>query len=209
MRVTSVLRRSILLLAIALAMSCARRPEVKREPEPKPAPPPVAPGFIPKSYQISMRDEMERSYAQADEVMVAVLAGINEDPKKGSVYYFEDFKIFNKPSLSWGPALDVLVEVRPGSFKPELIRRDEFKRLIALDRVGICWDFDKGKRFIYLVEGQRNLIFLKVELEESTSRAYRYLLDAYPVTRECGSVDVFHLMLRRQFVSSLDRFPSL
>ncbi len=196
MRANRVPCWSIVWLALALSLSCARAPEIKPAPEPKPSLPPVPPGFVLKPFQSSMRDEMQKSYPQADEVMIGVLAGVDAEQKDKAVYYFENFSLFNKQTYSWGPVLDVLVEVRPGPFKVEIIRRDEFKRLIALDRVGICWDFYEGKRSLYLVEGQRNLIFLKVELDVNTSRAYRYLIDAYPVTGECRAVDVFHLMIR-------------
>jgi hypothetical protein len=93
--------------------------------------------------------------------------------------------------------MDVIVEVRHGEFKPEIIRRAELKRLVPLDRVGICWDIYEGNRTVFLVEGQKNLVFLKVGLDEANSESCRNLLDAYPTTSECRPVDVFHLMIRR------------
>ncbi|MBM3285712.1 MAG: hypothetical protein FJY81_07540 [Candidatus Aminicenantes bacterium] len=197
MKTGIVLCRSAVLLAIALVLSCARAPEVQPEPAAMPSLPPVPPGFVMKSFQVSMHEEMRKSYGQADEIMTGVFAGTYEDEHKGLVYYFGDFSLFDKQTVSWGPAMDVIVEVRPDTFKPEIIRRQEFIKLIALDRVGICWDFYDGRRSVFLVEGQKNLVFLKVGLAEATNDSLRNLLDAYPVTRECRAVDVFNLMIRR------------
>jgi hypothetical protein len=53
--------------------------------------------------------------------------------------------------------MDVIVEVRPGEFKPEIIRRQDLKRLVPLDTVGICWDFYDGNRgFDVLSSLERN-----------------------------------------------------
>jgi hypothetical protein len=187
---------SALLAAIALIWSCAPAPEIEPEPAPAPTPPAAPPGFIMKPFQVSMHEEMRRSYRQADEIMTGVLTGIYEDDPKNIVFYFADFSLFSKGTLSWGQPMDVIVEVRPGEFKPEIIRRQELKKLVPLDRVGICWDFYEGRRSVYLVEGQRNMIFLKISLNEATSESYRNLLDAYPVTAECRAVDVFNMMIR-------------
>jgi len=156
-------------------------------------------------FQLSMHEEMRKSYEQADEIMNGVLTGIHEDDDKNIVYYFGDFSLFNKETFSWGQPMDVIVEVRPGEFKPEIIRRQELKRLIPLDRVGICWDFNEGNRSVFLIEGQKNLVFLKVGLNEVTCESYRNLLDAYPVTTECRAIDVFNLMIRHLVKSEWDR----
>jgi hypothetical protein len=188
-----------LLVAIIFTMNCARAPVAKPTPAPtppKPTPPAVPPGFVMKPFQVSMHDEMRKSYESADEVMAGVFTGIREDDPKNIVYYLENFTLFNKETLSWEKPEDVIVEIRPGEFKPEIILQQELKRLVPLDRVGICWDLYQGRRSVYLVEGQRNLVFLKVGLNEATSKSYRTLLDAYPVTPECRTVDVFNLMIR-------------
>jgi len=65
-----------------------------------------------KPFQVSMHDEMRKSYDQANEIMIGVFAGTYEDKPHGSVYYFEDFSLFNKETFSWGPAMKVIVEVR-------------------------------------------------------------------------------------------------
>lgn len=143
-----------------------------------------------------MQEEMVRSYGRADEILVGVFAGIHEDTNNQTSYYFEDFSSFNKETLTWSSRVEVIVEVRASFLKPEIIRRAEFKRLIPLDRVGICWDFYQGKRSVFLVEGQRNLVFLEAGLDETENSAYRELVDAYPVTQECRAVDVFNLMIR-------------
>lgn len=186
-------------LVFALPWSCARAPEVKPAPEPRPSLPPVPPGFILKSFQVSMHDGMRKSYDLADEILVGVLAGIRDGNRGGQLYYFEDFSLFDKERFSWGLVTQVIVAVRPDRFRPEIIRGEEFKRLIPLDRIGICWDFYEGKRAVYLVEGQKNLLFLKVDLDEASSESFRSLLDAYPVTPECRAVDVFNLMIHNLF----------
>jgi len=157
----------------------------------------VPPGFTLKPFQMAMSEEMRRSYGRSNEILVGVLAGVRNDEQMGTLYYFDDFSLFDKEAFSWRPTPSVIVEVRPSSVRPEIIRRGEFNKLVPLDRVGICWDYFEGKRSVYLVEGQKNLVFLKVELEETTNNARRNLLDAYPVTRECQAIDVFHLMIRR------------
>ena len=143
-----------------------------------------------------MREEMRKSYERADEIMTGVLTAIRDEDPENIIYYFENFSLFNKETFSWGKPMDVIVEVRPGEFRPEIIRRQELKKLVPLDRVGICWDFYEGSRSVFLVEGQKNLVFLRVGLNEATSESYRTLLDAYPATTECRAVDVFNLMIR-------------
>lgn len=187
---------SLLLLAAALTVSCARAPEIKPEPAAGPALPAVPPGFVMKSFQVLMSEEMRKSYEQSDEIMTGIFAGSFVDEQNHLVYYFGDFSLFDKETLSWSPPLDVIVEAQPGPFKPEIIGQQEFKKLIALDRVGICWDFYEEKRTVYLVEGQKNLLFLKLGLDEANNTSFRRLVDAYPVTRDCRAVDVFNLMIR-------------
>jgi hypothetical protein len=188
---------SIILQAAVLTVSCARAPEVQPQPAARPTLPAVPFGFVMKPFQVSMGEEMQKSYEQADEIMAGIFAGTYEDEQHRLVYYFRDFSLFNKETLSWGPTVEVIVQIQPGRFKPEIIGEREFKRLIALDRVGICWDFYGRNRSVYLVEGQKNLVFLEVGLDEVKSESYRNLIDAYPVTGECRAVDVFNLMIRR------------
>lgn len=136
MKTGIALCRSVLLLAVALALSCGRAPRVQPGPAAEPTLPAVSPGFLMKSFQVSMSEEMRKSYGQADEIMIGIFAGI-------------------------------------------------------------CWDFYEGNRSVYLVEGQKNLVFLEVGLDDVNSESYRKFIDAYPVTRECRAVDVFNLTIRR------------
>jgi hypothetical protein len=182
-------------LAAVLTTSCAPRPKALPEPEPvKPPPPPS--GFVMKPFHRSMKEEMRKSYDRANEIIVGVLTGTHQDEKGGLTYYFGDFSRFDKETLSWGPSQNVIMQVKPDKFEPEIIRRNEFKTLIDLDKTGICWDFYQGNRNVFLVEGKMNLIFLELGLDEISGISYRNLLDAYPATDECRAKDVFNLMIR-------------
>lgn len=184
-------------LVTALITSCAPRPEVRPKPEPEPVEPPPAPsGFVMKSFHRSMKEEMLNSYYRANEIIDGVLTGTHQNEKGGLVYYFSDFSRFDKKTLSWGPPQNVIMQVQPDEFRPEIIRRNEFKNLIDLDKTGICWDYYQGNRNVFLVEGRRNLIFLEMGFDEATNDSYRHLLDAYPDTDECRAEDVFNLMIR-------------
>ncbi len=186
---------SALFLATGLAVSCGRAPEVRPAPAPRPELPSVPSGFVMTSYQMAMSEEMQKSYGQADEIMIGIFSGIFKEGKGPSIYYFSDFSLFDKRTFSWSPPFDVIVQVQADPCLPEIIRPQEFKQLLPLDRTGICWDFYEGRRSVYLVEGQKNLIFLKVGLDEASNESVRSLLDAYPVTRECRAADVFNLMI--------------
>jgi hypothetical protein len=94
------------------------------------------------------------------------------------------------------------MQVQQDEFKPEIIRRNEFKRLVALDKTGICWDYYEGSRSVFLVEGKMNLLFLEMRFDETSSTSYRRLLDAYPVTDECRARDVFDSMIQ-DFIAQL------
>ena len=186
--------RNYVCLAALAALSmtgCAPGPKV--QPEPVEAPPP---GFVMKSFHRSMKEEMRRSYDRANEIVIAVFTGAYKDKKNGTIYYFSDFSMFDKETLSWGPTQNVVMQVHQDKFKPEIIRRNEFKRLIDLDKTGICWDYYEGNRSVFLVEGKMNLIFLEMGFDEASSTSYRHLLDAYPVTDECRARDVFDLMIQ-------------
>jgi len=181
-----------------LAASCAPGPKVEPKPEAEkePAPPPSPSGFVMKPFHRALKEEMQNSYDQADEIVIGVFTGIHRDDEDGLIYYFGDFSRFDKETMSWGPSQNVIMQVQPDKVKPEIIKRNEFKRLIDLDRTGICWDYYKGSRSIYMVEGKRNLIFIEFGLSEAGSTSYRNLLDAYPVTDQCRAQDVFNLMIR-------------
>lgn len=181
--------------------SCAPRPEVVSEPETEPveAPPPT--GFVMKPFHRSMKQQMRKSYYLANEIIVGIFTGTFQDENKGFIYYFSDFSRFDKETLSWGSSQNVIMQVQPDEFKPEIIRRNEFKTLIDLDKTGICWDYYQGDRNIFLVEGRKNLIFLETGFDEATNDSYRNLLDAYPVTDECRARDVFNLMIQDLFYS--------
>jgi hypothetical protein len=184
-------------LILALMTGCVPGPEISPEPEPEPVetPPPPS-GFVMKSFHRSMKEEMQKSWDLANEIIVGVFSGTHQDKKSGLIYYFSDFRQFDKQTLSWGSTQNVIMKVQPDELKPEIIRRKEFKRLIDLDKIGICWDFYQGNRNVFLVEGQVNLIFLNMGFDEATGDAYRKLLDAYPVTEECRAKDVFDLMIQ-------------
>jgi hypothetical protein len=191
--------RSVCLIALAAALltSCAPRPKVLPEPEIEPEKPPPPPsGFVMKSFHRSMKEEMQKLYHRTDEIIAGVFVGTHQDKKNGLIYYFSDFSRFDKETLSWGSSQNVIMQVRPDEFKPEIIRRNEFKTLIDLDKTGICWDFYQGNRNVFLVEGRKNLIFLETGFDEATNDSYRNLLDAYPITDECRARDVFNLMIQ-------------
>jgi len=184
---------------LALSMTgCAPGPKV--QPEPVETPPP---GFVMKSFHRSMKEEMRRSYDRANEIVIAVLTGTYKGKKNGTIYYFSDFSMFDKETLSWGPTQNVVMQVHQDKFKPEIIRRNEFKRLIDLDKTGICWDYYEGSRSVFLVEGKMNLIFLEMGFDKASSTSYRHLLDAYPVTDECRAKDVFDLMIQELIAERL------
>jgi hypothetical protein len=184
-------------LTLALMVSCAPQPEVLPEPEPEPveAPPPPS-GFAIKSYHRSMKEEMRKAYDRANEIIVGIFTGIHQDKKSDLIYYFSDFSQFDKETFSWGSSQDVIMKVQPGIFEPEIIRQKEFKSLIDLDKIGICWDSYQGDRNVFLVEGKMNLLFLELGFNEATGDSYRILLDAYPATDECRARDVFALMIQ-------------
>ncbi len=184
-------------LTAMLMAGCAPGPKVQPEPEPEPAEaPPTPSGFIMKSFHRSMKEEMRKSYDRANEIVIGVFTGTHKDKNGDLLFYFSDFSVFDKETLSWGPPQNVIMQVRQNELKPEIIWRNEFKKLIDLDKTGICWDFYEGSRSVFLVQGKMNLIFLEMGFDEAISTSYRHLLDAYPVTDECRAKDVFNLMIK-------------
>ena len=141
---------------------------------------------------------MQKSFDKADEIIIGVHTGSHKDKQYGLSYYFEDFISFDKTVLTWGPVMNVIVQVLPSMLKPEIITRREFKNLIELDKVGICWDFYDQTRHVFLVEGEKMLIFLELNYDEVNNRFYRNLIDAYPVTKDCNAKIVFDMMVREQ-----------
>jgi len=198
-----MLKRLILLgscvaICAFLTVNCASTPEKPPEPEikAKPAPPPPPPRFTPESYHKAMSEEMQKSYQRADEIIIGVHTGSHEDEFYGLTYYFEDFTSFDKSTLTWGPVMHVIFQVLPHRLKPEIISHNEFQNLSDLDKVGICWDSYEQVRDVYLIEGEKMLIFLEQEYDEENNRSYRNLIDTYPVTKDCNSRAVFDLMIR-------------
>ena len=184
-------------LILAPMTGCTPRPDVSLESEPEPveaSPPPSR--FVMKSFHLSMKEEMRKSYAHANEVIVGVFKGTHLDKKSGLIFYFSDFSRFDRQTLCWEVPQNVIMKVQRDELQPEIIRKNEFKRLIDLDKIGICWDSYQGNRNVFLVEGRVNLIFLETGFNEATGEAYRNLLDAYPVTEECRAKDVFNQMIQ-------------
>ena len=185
-------------LTAIILISCASAPDILPDPEleTKPAPPPPAPAFSMKPYHEAMNAEMRISFERADEIIVGVYSGSHKDEQFGPIHYFDDFKSFDKTGMSWGPKMKVIVQVQGNELKLEIIKKNEFKRLSDLDKVGICWDSYEQTRYVYLVEGQKMLIFLQTGYDETLNRSYRNLIDAYPVTTVCRADDVFDLVIR-------------
>ena len=185
-------------LAALVIVSCAPVPDILSEPEPetKPTPPPPTEAFSMKPYHEAMNAEMRISFERADEIILGVYSGSHNDEQFGLILYFDDFKNFDKTNMSWGPEMKVIVQVQADELKPEIIKSREFKQLSDLDKVGICWDSYEQTRYVYLVEGQKMLIFLQTGYDEANNRSYRNLIDAYPVTPVCRADDVFDLMIR-------------
>ncbi len=193
-------RKTILIwtvaVAVALAVGCASKPEVQPQPEAKPTPPPPPPKFDIMDFQREMGAEMRKSYEIADEILLGTYTGGHMDEVFGLTYYFDDFISFDKTTLSWGPPMQVIVQVLPHELEPELITRQEFKSLTELDKTGICWDDFDEKRYTYLIEGEKMLVFLQLGFDEATTRSFRNLIDTYPATKDCNSKAVFDLMVQ-------------
>jgi len=188
-----------LLLSLGLALvDCAPPPpEVKPEREVKVAVPP-APRITLKPYHRSMKAEMARSFDKADEILVGVYTGTYADGPAGRAHYFDQVRVFDKTTWTWGAEMNVLLPVLFEQVRPEIITSREFKSLSALDRTGICWDDYDGPRSLYLVEGIPTLVFLTLVLDEPAATTRRLLIDAYPLTKDCRANDVFDLMLRER-----------
>ena len=176
-------------------VSCSIPPEVQPGPEIKPPPPPSS-TFVMKSYHEAMKTEMRLSFENADEIMIGVYTGRHDDPNLGPIHYLDDFVSFDKTTMTWGSPMKVIIQVQEDKKKPVIIKKDEFRHLVALDRIGICWDEYEGIRDIYLVEGQKMLVFLQTGFHEVKNQAYRNLIDTYPVTSKCNARDLFDLMLQ-------------
>jgi hypothetical protein len=176
---------------------CGPVPEILPEPELEPVETPLpSTVFEPKSFHYFMKEQMRQSYDRANEILIGEFTGTHQDEESGLIYYFSDFSLFDKQTLSWGESQNVIMKIQQDGLKPEIIWREEFKSLIDLDKTGICWDFYEGSRNVFLVEGRVNLIFLEAGFAEATSEAYRNILDTYPDTDECRAKDVFNLMIQ-------------
>lgn len=201
----SVIRRSTAwTLAVGLTLlftfSCASTPV--REPEPQPEvtlPNQPLPDIVLKAHHAAMGQEMSKAYDQADEILLGLHTGSVVDETNGLTYFFENFQTFDKATLTWGPVMEVVVQVLPRALKPEIITQREFKGMIAIDKVGICWDAYEANRYVYLVEGENTLLFLDLVFDEATTQSYRYLIDTYPATRDCDAKTVFDLMIRERY----------
>jgi hypothetical protein len=184
--------------AIVWATACApRAPAVSNAPESKTVVP-AAPKISLEPYHRSMREGMRRSFDQADEIIIGVTTGTYTDGPEGRVTYFDQFRVFNKDTWTWGPETNALLPILFQEIRPEIITAREFKSLSALDRTGICWDDYEGPRVVFLVEGIPTLLFLKLSFDEAENSSRRTLIDTYPVTNECRAKDIFDLMLRER-----------
>ncbi len=188
----------VLAWAALIGISCSpRAPKTRIEPESKvviPAPPRISL----KPYHRSMRDGMQRSFDQADEIIIGIYTGNYTDGPKGRAYYFDRFRVFSKDTWTWGPEMNALLPVLFQDVQPEIISSQEFKSLPELDKTGICWDDYEGPRVVFLAEGIPTLVFLRIIFDEVESASLRILIDTYPVTKECRAKDVFDLMLRER-----------
>ena len=195
-----MLKRMILLfpsifIAVLLISSCISKTEIQPGPETK-EPAVVTAPFVLKPFHEEMQTEMRVIFEQADEIILGVYSGSHINEQIGLFHYFEDYKSLDKASLEWGPLMNVIFQVQAEELNPEIIKADEFKRLSELDKTGICWDLDEQTRYIYLVEGQKMLIFLQTGFDETRNESFRKLIDAYPVTPTCQAKEVFDLMIR-------------
>ncbi len=190
-------------LAVPFLFSCATTPVVQPEPQPKATlPSEPIPDVVLKAHHAAMGREMSKAYDQADEILLGLHTGSFVDETDGLTYFFENFQTFDKATLTWGPVMEVVVQVLPRELKPEIITQREFKGMIAMDKIGICWDSYEEKRYVYLVEGENMLLFLELVFDEATTNSYRYLIDTYPATRACDAKTVFDLMIRERYANS-------
>ncbi len=196
MREKNIFIGCVTFLTAIILVSCTSAPDIMPEPGPKPETKPAAlSAFDMKPYHEAMNAEIRISFERADEVIIGVYSGSHDDEQFGLIHYFDDFKSFDKTSMSWGEEMKVIVQVQEDGLKPEIIKKNEFFRLSDLDKIGICWDSYEQTRYVYLVEGQKMLIFLQTGYDESLNRSYRNLIDAYPITPVCRADDVFDKMI--------------
>jgi hypothetical protein len=184
-------------VVLALASCASRVPEVRTGAGPEIVIP-ATPKISLKSHHRSMREGMEQSFDKADEIIIGIYTGSYTDGPEGRAYYFDQFRIFNKSTWTWGAEMNALLPVLFRDVKPEIITAQEFKSLSALDKKGICWDDYEGPRVVFLVEGIPTLVFLKQTFDEAENASRRTLVDTYPVTKECRAKDIFDLMLRKR-----------
>jgi len=191
-------------LAVLFNINCASTPAVKSEPEASDEllsaeaashiePAPVAM----KPYHSAMGEEMRKSFHRADEIIMALYTGNYMDKPEGKTYYFDKFFKFNQETFTWGPLTNVLLPVIFRKLKPEIITHNDFNYLSKNDQIGICWDYYDKKRFLYLIEGEYSLLFIKQELDEKTYTNHRILIDIYPVTKYCNAKTVFESIVRK------------
>jgi hypothetical protein len=159
---------------------------------------PKKPRIVLKREHRSMREEMKKSFALADEIIIGIYTGIPAKGPEGKSFYFDRFRTFDKTTWEWGTETDALLPVLFEALQPEIITHREFKELSDLDKIGICWDDFEGPRIVYLVEGVPTLVFMKHIVDETDNTSQRILIDTYPETRNCRAKDVFDLMLRDQ-----------
>jgi hypothetical protein len=182
---------------VLVSSTCAPAPEVKKESVPEVEPSiPIKPGFMMKPYHHSMLEEMQKSYQRADEIIIGVYTGSYMDEQRVRKFYFENFRRFDRDSLTWSPVENILLPISFQGIKPELISQQEYKNLSELDRTGICWDYYDQTRYLYLVEGVETLVFLERTVDDIQNTSYRILIDTYPSTKNCNAKAVFDLMVK-------------
>ena len=184
-------------LVALISMTCAPTPEIKKEPVPDVEPGiPAEPAFTMKPYHHSMLEEMQKSYERAGEIIIGVYTGSYTDEQQVRKFYFENFRRFDRDTLAWSPVENILLPISFQEIKPEIITQEEFKTLSRLDKAGICWDYYNQTRYVYLVEGERTLVFLEQTIDETHNTSYRVLIDTYPSTKNCNAEAVFDLVVK-------------
>ena len=127
MRNKVILIGCVTILTTIILVSCTSAPEIMPESESIPKPetkPTTLPAFDMKPFHEEMNEEMRISFERSDEVIIGVYSGNHNDEQFGLIYYFDDFKSFDKTSMSLGKEMKVIVQVQEDELKPEIIKKN-------------------------------------------------------------------------------------